>query len=168
MEDKSLIIILAENKPGMLASFTKVFSDNELNIDSLSLSKINWDNTIHRTTAYIQGSRRVAEKASKELEGIEGVRKVVNFIANGTHMERELGMIKMLSDDPHIGDATRIVSDFGGSTIFSNEEITIFEITDFEETVSDFIGKLSEECEIEVMRSGVVATTLEPNLLKHE
>jgi acetolactate synthase-1/3 small subunit len=168
MEDKSLIIILADNKPGMLANFTKIFSQNNLNIDSLSLSKINWDNTIHRTTAYIQGERTITEKASKEIEKIEGVKKVVNFMTTGEHMERELGMIKILNSDPKLGDATRIASKYGASTIFTNNKIMIFEITDFEEKVSEFVAEISKECTVEVMRSGVVATTLDEKLISHK
>jgi len=168
MEDKSLVIILADNKPGMLASFTKIFSDHNLNIDSLSLSKINWDNTIHRTTAYLQGQRSITEKACKELETIEGVKKVVNFMTTGEHMERELGMIKILNSDPKLSEATRIVSNYEASTIFTNDKIMIFEITDFEEKVSEFVAEISKECTVEVMRSGVVATTLDEKLITHK
>lgn len=169
MEDKSLIVIIADNKSGMLANFTKVFSKNNLNIDSLSLSKINWENKIHRTTAYIEGSRTIAEKACKEIEAIEGVKKVVNFIATkGEHMERELGLIKILNKDPHLNDAIRIVNEKGASTIYSDDKIMIFEITDFEEKVSEFVSELSKKCEVEVLRSGVVATTLDENLISYE
>jgi acetolactate synthase-1/3 small subunit len=168
MEDKSLVIVLADNKPGMLANITKIFSQNNLNIDSLSLSKINWDNTIHRTTAYLQGQRSVTEKACKELETIKGVKKVVNFMTTGEHMERELGMVKILNNDPKLGDAVRIAGKYGASTIFTNDKIMIFEITDFEEKISEFIAEISKECTVEVMRSGIVATTLDENLISHK
>jgi acetolactate synthase-1/3 small subunit len=161
---KSLVSILADNKKGMLAKITAFFAENDMNIESLTLSPADIENKVHRTTAYISGDRSKIDALCKEMEKIDGVQKVINFMTN-SFIERELGLVKVKVKDASISKITDLVNQHLGETIFINSKIMICQIKETEEKVSKFmieIKKLTDD--VEILRTGIVATSLDEGL----
>ena len=168
MENVSLITIISENKAGMLAEYTRIFRDNKLNIESLSVSKIDSGNKVHKITAYLTGNREITDKVCEILEKVEGVYKVVNLVAHKGYFEREMGIVKVLNLNEGTQGAIQIASESGASVVYSQGNITIFEITDFEDKVTEFVDKISKTCKAEILRSGIVATSLDDELILYK
>ncbi|MFC1659027.1 acetolactate synthase small subunit [Pseudomonadota bacterium] len=168
MDNVSLITIISKNKVGMLSQYTKIFREYDLNIESLSVSKIDAENKVHKITAYLTGNRERTDRVCKKIEAIEGVYKVVNLMAHEGYFERELGIVKILNSNENTQKAMEVVNEFGASTVYSVGNISIFEITDFEEKVSEFINKMSKTCKAEILRSGIVATSLDEELILYK
>jgi len=163
---KSLVSITAENKKGILARFTKFFSDNGMNIESLTLSAADSENKIHRTTAYITGDRSRVGELCQELEAMEDVYKVINLVAD-EYLERELCLVKIKTSNPHLSSIMSAISQARGATIFTGRNIMIFQIEAREEKIAEFIKQVSEYGEIETLRSGIIATGLNENIVSY-
>jgi acetolactate synthase I/III small subunit len=158
--EKSLISILADNKKGMLAKISKFFADNDMNIESLTLSSADVENKIHRTVAYITGNRTIIHELCKEMEKIEGIRSVKNFMAS-SFLERELGLIKIKVSDPALSRIIKLVNDYEGTTIYVDSKIMICDVDETEENISNFMRQVKELTqEVEILRTGIVATSL--------
>jgi len=164
ISQKSLVSIIADNKKGMLAKFARFFADNNMNIESLTLSQADIENKIHRTTAYITGDRRQVDKICKQLEKIKGVHKVVNFMAN-SFIERELGLTKIKVTDPALAQITALVNEHKGKIIYSDSKIIVYQVEEIEEKIDIFMEKMKKLTkEVEILRTGVVATSLDDKM----
>lgn len=169
-DQRSLVSIIADNKKGMLAKFAQFFAENDMNIEQLTLAAADMANKIHRTTAYITGDRARIDGLCKKMEGIEGVHKIVNFVAEGgLYLERELGLIKIKTTNPALGQVMSLISEYDGKTVFvgkkTSQQIMIFVIEDEGDKIENFIEKVAGVTDdIEILRTGIVATTLDENL----
>jgi acetolactate synthase-1/3 small subunit len=168
MENVSLITIISENKPGMLAEYTKIFREYNLNIESLSVSKIDSENKVHKITAYLTGNREKTNAVCKLVEKVPGVYKVINLIAHKGYFEREMGIVKILTFNEGTQKAMEIANKFGASIVYSKDKVTIFEITDFEDKVGEFVSEISKACKAEILRSGIVACSLDEELILYK
>jgi acetolactate synthase small subunit len=152
----------------MVAEYTKTFREHNFNIESLSVSKIDSKNKVHKITAYLTGAREKTDKLCEVIRKIDGVYKVVNLMAHKGYFERELGIVKILNFNENTQKAMEVAGEFGASIVYSQENVTIFEITDFEEKVTEFMDKISQTCKAEILRSGIVATSLDEELVLYK
>jgi len=165
--EKSLIVIIADNKKGMLAKITKFFVDHDMNIESLTLSSADIENKIHRTTVYISGDRKNVNKLCKEIEKIEGVRKVYNFMAD-KFLERELGLIKVKVSNPAMSQITALVNEHNGETIYVDQKIMVCQVEEIEENIDKFMEKVKKLTDkVEISRTGIVATSLDDKIIDY-
>ncbi|MDR1494980.1 MAG: acetolactate synthase small subunit [Rickettsiales bacterium] len=163
--EKSLITVLIPNIKGQLAVVANFCNDNNLNISRLTLSAADKDDKIQKIIAYIEGDRKSVDEVCKKLLEIETILKLVNFQTNGEYIEKELCLVKILSDNSKLPGVTNLVTDFGGKTVFINEKTTIFAMEDSEENVNNFVKKLVGLCkQIEISRSGMVVMGVDRNI----
>lgn len=167
-DQRSLISIIAANQKGMLAAFTKTISDFGYNIESLTISATDISNSMHRTTAYVSGYRTSVDALCDSLRKIDGVSKVLNFIANEGYIERELCLVKTLSgNNPKIGELASVASRYDARIIYSQENLMIFEYSADSEKVTEFLTEMSKIDKVELLRSGLTATSLDKEILSY-
>ncbi|MDR3079185.1 MAG: acetolactate synthase small subunit [Rickettsiales bacterium] len=163
--EKSLITVLVPNIKGQLAMVATFCAENNLNISRLTLSAADKDDKIQKIIAYIEGDRKNVDEVCRRLLDIETVLKLVNFQTSSEYLEKELCLLKILSDNSKLPSVANLVADFGGKVVHSSEKTTIFMVEDKEENVNSFVSQVVGMCKkIEISRSGMVVVSVDRSI----
>jgi len=90
---KHTISVLVENKFGVLARISGLFSARGFNISSLAVGETE-DATVSRMTIVVEGDDKTLEQIKKQLNKLIDVIKVVDY-KEGEFIDRELILIKV-------------------------------------------------------------------------
>ncbi|MDY6861589.1 MAG: acetolactate synthase small subunit [Thermodesulfobacteriota bacterium] len=91
---KHIISVLVENKPGVLARISGLFSSRGFNIESLSVAET-LDPTVSRLTLVTQGNEQILEQIKKQLNKLIDTIKVIDFDEGEDYVAREMALIKV-------------------------------------------------------------------------
>jgi acetolactate synthase small subunit len=142
-------------------------SDNGINILRLVLSAADLDDKIHRTIAYVETTEENLEKAVAALKATENVVRVDFFKMSSEYIQKELCLIKMLSSEPTVPWVMNSVTELEGRVISTKNGVMIFQIEGSEESITDFLNQLTSFTKnVEICRSGMVATSLDKNIVQ--
>lgn len=162
--EKSLLSVVINNVKGSLTKVTGYCAANNMNIERLVLSNFKLNNLQHRVILYITGDRQRINSLLDGLRKLDVVVSASNFQANN-YIERELILVKVKEDNPQISRIMDLVSDYNGSTILYRNDIIIFQFINEEEKNNELMERLENLTdEIEVLKSGLVATSLDGNM----
>lgn len=149
------ISVLVDNKAGVLARVTNLFSRRGYNIDSLAVGTA--DRTdISRITVIVDCDDRILDQIVHQLEKLVNVRtvKVLSDISNVT---RELVLIKVKAPASVRNDIIQIAEVFRGRIIDISTETLTIEITGEEHKTTALMDMLKVYEILEVARTGKVA-----------
>ena len=90
---KHIVNVLVENKPGVLARISGLFSARGFNIDSLAVGETENPDT-SRMTLVVRGDDRVLEQVTKQLHKLIDVIKITDFVGEKP-IARELLLVKV-------------------------------------------------------------------------
>ena len=91
---KHTISVLVENKFGVLARISGLFSARGFNISSLAVGETE-DPTVSRMTIVVEGDDRTLDQVKKQLNKLIDTIKVVDF-KEGEFVDRELILMKVM------------------------------------------------------------------------
>ena len=97
MSTKHTLSVLVENKPGVLARISALFSRRGFNIDSLAVGPTEHDE-ISRMTVVVDVEDLPLEQVTKQLNKLVEVLKVVE-LEPGASVQREVLLIKVRCDN---------------------------------------------------------------------
>ncbi|MBO5148053.1 MAG: acetolactate synthase small subunit [Clostridia bacterium] len=149
------ISVLVDNKAGVLARVTNLFSRRGYNIDSLAVGTA--DRTdVSRITVIVDCDDRILDQIVHQLEKLVNVRtvKVLSDISNVT---RELVLIKVKAPASVRNDIIQIAEVFRGRIIDISTETLTIEITGEEHKTTALMDMLKVYEILEVARTGKVA-----------
>jgi len=149
------ISILVENEFGVLSRIAGLFSGRGYNIESLCVAET-LDPTVSRITLVARGDDRVLEQIIKQLNKLINVIQVTDFL-DKPHVEREMALIKVSSDEKTRGEVMSIVDIFRGKVIDVGAHSYIIEVTGSEDKIQAFIELLQPLGIREIVRTGKVA-----------
>ena len=162
--EKSLLSVVINNVKGSLTKVTGYCAANNMNIERLVLSNFKLNNLQHRVILYITGDRQRINSLLDGLRKLDVVVSASNFQANN-YIERELILVKVKEDNPQISRIMDLVSDYNGSTILYRNDIIIFQFINEEEKNNELMERLENLTDdIEILKSGLVATSLDSNM----
>jgi len=150
---KHVISVLLENEPGALSRVVGLFSARGYNIETLTVAPTE-DPTLSRMTIVTQGSEDVIEQITKHLNRLIDVVKVVD-LSEGSHIERELMMIKVRAVGKERDELKRMADIFRGRIIDVTDKAYTIELTGDQEKIEAFIGALDRSAILETVRTGV-------------
>jgi len=153
------ISVLVENKFGVLARISGLFSGRGFNIDSLSVGETD-DPSISRITIVVHGDDVILEQIMKQLHRLIDVIKV-SELTPGKYIDRELALIKVDADSKTRPEVIQIVDVFRGSILDVSLTSLTIEVTGTEEKVQGMIDVLRDFRIREVVRSGKIAISRE-------
>src|SRR5512135_110802 len=107
---KHTISVTVENKFGVLARVSGLFSSRGYNIDSLAVGETNIP-SISRMTIVVHGDDRVLDQVIKQLNKLVDVISV-NDLPDGTYVARELCLIKVKCDPGKRSEILEVVDVF--------------------------------------------------------
>jgi len=145
-----------ENAPGALSRIVGVFSQRGYNVDSLCVAPTD-DESLSRLTIITQGTDKVIEQITKQVNKLIDVLKVVE-LTDGAHIERELMLIKVCTrTDLARSEVKRTVDIFRARILDVTLSHYTIEVTGTNEKLSAFADVVGQCAEItESARTGVV------------
>ena len=149
------ISVLVENKFGVLARVSGMFSGRGFNIDSLNVAPTH-DASLSRITAVIKGDDASLDMVTKQLRKLINVVDVVDF-TEGQAVVRELLLIKIKADGRTRSEIMQICDIFRAKVVNVAHDALIIEVTGDEGKTSAFLKLVEAFGVLELARTGQLA-----------
>jgi acetolactate synthase-1/3 small subunit len=149
------ISVLVENKFGVLARVSGMFSGRGFNIDSLNVAPTH-DATLSRITTVLNGDEASLDLCIKQLRKLVNVVDVVDF-KEGQAVERELVLVKVRGDAKTRSEIVQIADIFRAKIVNLGSDNLIIELTGSDDKVSALLSLLEPFGIMELARTGRLA-----------
>jgi acetolactate synthase I/III small subunit len=150
---RRIISVLLENEAGALSRVVGLFSQRNYNIETLTVAPTE-DPTLSRLTVTTSGSDKVIEQITKQLNKLIEVVKLVD-LTEGSHVERELMLIKVKATGVQRDEVKRTVDIFRGQIVDVTNTVYIVQVTGSSDKLDAFIRAIGDNGILEVVRTGV-------------
>ncbi|MFI2813110.1 MULTISPECIES: acetolactate synthase small subunit [Microbulbifer] len=150
---RRIISVLMENEPGALSRVVGLFSQRGYNIETLTVAPTE-DETLSRLTMVTIGDDHKIEQITKNLNKLIDVVKLVD-LTEGSHIERELLLVKVRASGAQRDEVKRSVDIFRGQIVDVTSNMYTVQVTGTGEKLDAFLQALGEHTIMEVVRSGV-------------
>lgn len=155
LEPKHTISVLVENRSGVLARISGLFSARGFNIDSLAVGETE-DPTVSRMTIVVKGNEGILEQVEKQLNKVIDVIKVMDYVET-PHLERDLALIKVKADKHNRSELLQVADIFRAKIVDVAPDSLIVEATGDEEKILALLDMLEPFGIKEMCRTGIVA-----------
>ena len=149
------ISVLVDNKAGVLARVTNLFSRRGYNIDSLAVGTADRDD-ISRITVIVDCDDRILDQIVHQLEKLICVHKV-KVLNDSCNVTRELVLIKVRADASNRADIIQVAEVFRGRVIDLSPDTMIIEMTGEEDKTKALMEMIKNYGILEVAKTGKVA-----------
>jgi len=157
---KHIISVEVENRFGVLARITSLFSARGFNIDSLAVGETE-DPTISRITMVVPGDDQIIEQVIKQLRKLIDVIKVVD-LTNQPIIARELVMVRVKARGQERDEIMRLAEIFRAHIVDVHPESFTLEVTGTEDKIQALLTLLKPFGIKKLVRTGKVALAREP------
>lgn len=147
--------VLVENRFGVLARVSGLFSGRGYNIDSLTVSPT-MNPAYSRMTIVTHGDSDILEQIEKQLNKLVEVVKVTRLTAGG-FVARELMLIKVSTSEDARRELMQIASAYDARVVGIQPDSLIIQITDVTDKLEEFVNLMKTYGVIELARTGSVA-----------
>jgi acetolactate synthase-1/3 small subunit len=149
------ISVLVENKFGVLARVSGMFSGRGFNIESLNVAPTH-DAALSRITAVLKGDDASLELCIRQLRKLINVVEVVDF-KEGQAVARELVLVKVRADVKSRPEVLQIADIFRAKIVNLSPDSLIIEATGDDEKITALLGLLDPFGVLELARTGRLA-----------
>ena len=149
------ISVLVENKFGVLARVSGMFSGRGFNIDTLNVAPTH-DPSLSRITVVLKGDDAALDMVTKQLRKLVNVVEVVDF-SEGQAVQRELLLAKIKADSKTRSEIMQICDIFRAKIVNVAQDAVIVELTGDEGKTSAFLKLVEAFGIIELARTGQLA-----------
>lgn len=150
---RRIISILMENEAGALSRVVGLFAQRGYNIETLNVAPTE-DSTLSRLTLTTYGDDRTIEQITKQLNKLIDTVKVVD-LSEGTHIERDLMLIKVRAQGAARDEVKRTTDIFRGQIVDVGPNVYTIQLTGTSDKLDSFVAAVGESEILEVVRSGV-------------
>jgi acetolactate synthase-1/3 small subunit len=149
---RHIISLLMENESGALSRVAGLFSARAYNIESLTVAPTE-DATLSRMTIVTRGSTDVIEQITKQLNKLIDVVKVQD-LSDGSHIERELMLVKVRATGEQREEMKRLSDIFRGRVIDVSDKTYTIELTGTGSKLDAFLQAVEPASILETVRTG--------------
>ena len=149
------ILVLVENKFGVLTRVAGLFSGRGYNIDTLNVGPTH-DPKLSRMTIVTTGDEATLEQIVKQLNKLPNVIKVQDF-RDGEYVDRELVLVKVAVDSKSRAEVMQVTDIFRAKIVDVQPKSLTVEITGSESKVEKFLDLMNSFGVQEITRTGQVA-----------
>jgi acetolactate synthase-1/3 small subunit len=153
--NKHTLSVLVENKPGVLARVSSLFSRRGFNIDSLAVGPTEHSD-VSRMTIVVNVDALPLEQVTKQLNKLVNVLKVVELETESA-VQRELLLVKVKAEQATRSQIFEIVQVFRAKVVDVATDAVTIEVTGTADKLEAFIKVLEPYGIRELVQSGVVA-----------
>ncbi len=147
--------VLVENKPGVLARISGLFSRRGFNIESLAVGPTE-NPEVSRMTIVINVDRLPLEQVTKQLNKLINVLKIVELDSEQS-VQRELVLVKVKTDKGMRSNVLEIVTLFRAKVVDVAPDTVTIEATGSRDKLEALLRVLEPFGIKELVQSGVVA-----------
>ena len=147
--------VLVENKSGVLARVSALFSRRGFNIESLAVGPTEHAE-ISRITIVVSVEGSALEQVTKQLNKLVNVLKIVE-LEQKQAVQRELLLVKVKADDSTRRDVLQIVELFKAKVADVGPEVLVVELTGRPDKLEAMLRMLEPFGIREMVQSGMVA-----------
>ena len=155
---KHIISVLVENKFGVLARVSGLFSARGFNISSLAVGETE-DPTISRMTIIVKGDDKILEQVKKQLNKLIDIILVKDYVKK-EHIDRELVLLKVVVNKQNKDNALKMLKALPAKIIQVKEDNIVVEIVGGQDEIDKLLGLLSKFEIKEMVRTGRIAMEL--------
>ena len=152
---RHVISALVENKSGVLAHISGLFSSRGFNIDSLTVGRTE-SPTLSRMTIVVEGDDAILEQVRKQLAKVIDVLKVSDYSGKDI-VQRDLGLVKVNTPPGKRPEIISLVEIFQGKVVDISTGDMVIEISGPEAKLDAFVELMRSFGIKEMVRTGVVA-----------
>ena len=152
---RHVICAIVENKAGVLAHISGLFSSRGFNIDSLTVGRTE-DPNLSRMTIVSEGDEAILEQIRKQLAKVIDVLKVTDF-SGQDFVARDLALIKVNVPSAKRQEVIGLVEIFRGNVVDISMTDMVVEISGPEAKIEAFAEMVRPFGIKEMVRTGVVA-----------
>ncbi|MBO9350026.1 MAG: acetolactate synthase small subunit [Thermomicrobium sp.] len=150
------LVVLVEDKPGVMNRIVSLFRQRGFNIDSIAVGHSETPG-LSRITLVAQGDDRKIEQLVKQLYKILEVIKITD-VTDENLIQRELALIKVTATDRNRSDIMRLVTDvYQARIVDATPDSLIVEVTGPPDKIDSLITMVRPYGIKEIARSGVIA-----------
>lgn len=155
---KRTLVMLVEDKPGVLNRVTSMIRRRNFNIESITVGH-SVTPGLSRMVIIVDGANTAVEQVRKQLDKIIEVVKITD-ISDDNIISRELALIKVESTPETRAEIIRIATEvFRANVVDFTPDSVIIEISGDEDKVNSLIELLRGFGVIELARTGRIAIT---------
>ena len=155
MNQNHIISVLVENKAGVLAKISGLFSRRGFNIESLAVGPTE-DEKISRITIVVNAETHSIEQVIKQLYKLINVIKIQELDPSNI-VERELVLIKVSADNNTRAEILEIINIFRANIVDVGKKSLIIEITGNSSKIQGLQDLLKPYGILELIRTGKIA-----------
>lgn len=155
MNNRHVLSVLVENKPGVLARVAALFSRRGFNIHSLAVGPTEHEE-ISRMTVLVDADLIPLEQVTKQLNKLVEVLKVVELEAEST-VARRILLVKVKTEPATRSHVLETVELFRARIVDVSPESVTLEATGRAEKLEALLGLLEPYGVKEIVQSGLVA-----------
>ncbi len=152
---RHILSILVENKPGVLARISGLFSRRGFNIDTLAVGPTD-DPKISRITLTVDGALHPIDQVTKQLHKLVNVLKIRDLEPRET-VARELALFKLAAEGEARGQIVQFAEIFRGKVIDVSKRSLTVEVSGTDEKIEAFEDLVRPYGLIEMVRTGEIA-----------
>jgi acetolactate synthase-1/3 small subunit len=149
---RHILSLMMENEAGALSRIAGLFSARGYNIESLTVAPTE-DATLSRMTIVTRGSNEVIEQITKQLNKLVDIVKVQD-LTDGSHIERELMLVKVRATGDLREEMKRMADIFRGNIIDVTDKTYTIELTGTGNKLDAFLEALDPAAILEAVRTG--------------
>jgi acetolactate synthase-1/3 small subunit len=149
------ISVLVENRFGVLARVSGLFSGRGFNIESLTVGETE-DPAVSRMTIVTRGDEKIIEQINKQLNKLVDVIKVRDVTAED-YVDRELMLVKVNAEEKNRAEILRMTDIFRGRVVDVAPKTYTLEVTGSEGKIEAFLEMVKPLGLVEVARTGKIA-----------
>lgn len=147
--------VLVEDRPGVLARVSGLFSRRGFNIDSLAVGPTEVVG-VSRMTIVVNAADQPLEQVTKQLNKLVNVLKIVE-LEGGSTVTRELWLVKVAATPDVRAQVIEIASVFRASVVDVDHDSVVVEATGSTDKLEAMVRLLSPYGVRELVRSGTIA-----------
>ena len=148
------LVVLVEDKPGVLNRVASLMRARNFNIDSLAVSHTDRED-VSRMTITLHGDDVAVEQAAKQLYRLIDVLKVQD-VTSEPIVEHELALVKVRATESNRAEVLRLVELSRGRVVDLAEGSVMVEVTGTESEIDTFVSLVRTYGIKELVRTGAV------------
>jgi acetolactate synthase-1/3 small subunit len=150
-----IISVLVENKSGVLAKISGLFSRRGFNIESLAVGPTE-DEKISKMTIVVNTDENSIEQVTKQLHKLINVLKIQK-LDPGSSVQRELVLVKINTENKNRAEILEIANIFRANVVDVTKSSMILELTSTNPKIKAFEELLKPYGIIEFVSTGIIA-----------
>jgi acetolactate synthase-1/3 small subunit len=160
-EEKHILTMLVDNKPGVLSRIVGLFSGRGFNIESLCVAETVVPG-VSRITIVTQANAPLIEQIEKQLRKLINVIKLRDMTGSRS-VQREMALICVRAKPENRDEILRIVDIFRSKVVDVGPEYYMIEASGEEGKMTALINLLKPMGIKKIARTGTIALFREPN-----